>query len=453
MAGGRLVTDEATIGVGINGLGRIGRLVFRLVMSRTDMTLKHINARGDTEHLAYLIRYDTAHGRFNGTVEAVNGSLVLNGNQTVTVSHCSDPTEIPWAENGVQFVCESTGAFCTTQACLAHVKRPGGAKKVIISAPAKDIDTPVLVVGVNANEDYDPETMDVVSNASCTTNGLAPIVKVIDDIFGIDEALMTTIHSITRSQPVLDDCSAQDWRGGRSSIANIIPSSTGAAKAVARCLPNLQGKISGMSFRVPTIDVSVVDLTVRTMKATNADEIQKAIKTASLTYMAGIISVSRDPCVSGDFLGQYASAVLDGVMGCEGSQHMFKVTSFYDNEWGYSARLVDLIRLMAHKGGMLGGMTSPIQKLLPAVNLKDGSLVAYPSPRLLPQPNPREVLEAIKTNKSATFSRKQWGLYWAGHIETLKAIGLQPLAMPNEDECDDVTESHGVGVELVELEI
>ncbi|CEM11865.1 unnamed protein product [Vitrella brassicaformis CCMP3155] len=342
---------NSPIKVGINGFGRIGRLVFRIAMERDDMVVKHVNSPMAPEYMAYLLKYDSAHGRFKGTAEVKDGKLVVNGH-AITLSDTRDPTEIPWEEAGVDYVCESTGAFCTTEGCLKHTDRPKGAKKVVISAPAKDAETPTLVVGVNAEKDYQPD-MKVVSCASCTTNGLAPIVKVIHDKFGIAEGLMTTVHAATASQYVVDSSSKKDWRGGRAAGANIIPSSTGAAKAVAKCMPEMKGKLTGMAFRVPTIDVSVVDLTCRLEKSTSWDDIKAAVKDASETYMKGVMGYTEEALVSQDFVGEECSTVFDASAGIMLNPNFVKIVSWYDNEWGYSTRLVDLIAIMAAKDGVV----------------------------------------------------------------------------------------------------
>merc|ERR1719421_2693810 len=275
---------DAPIKLGINGFGRIGRQVMRIAMDREDFVVKHINSPMSPEYMKYQLEHDTVHGRFDGTVELTDKGLKVNG-LDITLSATRDPTEIPWKDTGVEYVCESTGAFCTTEGCMKHID--GGAKKVVISAPAKDADTPTIVVGVNTDE-YDPATMNVVSNASCTTNGLAPIVKVINDKFGIKQGLMTTVHATTASQLTVDgSMKVKDWRAGRAAAANIIPSSTGAAKAVAKCYPVMKGKLTGMAFRVPTVDVSVVDLTCELETPTTYEDIKAEVKLASETYAKG----------------------------------------------------------------------------------------------------------------------------------------------------------------------
>merc|ERR1719463_715784 len=343
---------DAPIKLGINGFGRIGRQVARIAMDREDFVLKHINSPMSPDYMKYLLEHDTVHGRFSragNTVEVTDGGLKVNG-MPITLSSTRDPTEIPWKDVGVEYVCESTGAFCTTEGCMKHVE--GGAKKVVISAPAKDADTPTIVVGVNT-DDYDPKTMNVVSNASCTTNGLAPIVKVINDKFGIKQGLMTTVHATTASQLTVDgSMKGKDWRAGRAAAANIIPSSTGAAKAVAKCYPVMKGKLTGMAFRVPTVDVSVVDLTCELETATTYDDIKAEVKLASETYAKGVVGYTEDQVVSSDFIGETNSTVFDAGAGIMLTPTFVKLVSWYDNEWGYSTRLVDLIATMAVKDGI-----------------------------------------------------------------------------------------------------
>jgi len=342
---------SAPIKVGVNGFGRIGRQVVRIAMEREAFVLKHINGARAPEYLKYLLEYDTVHGRFAGTCEvgAEGKSLIVNGLE-VTLSGVRDPAEIPWKEVGVDYVCESTGAFTSTESCLPHIS--AGAKKVIISAPAKDADTPTIVVGVNT-DDYDPESMTVVSCASCTTNGLAPLVKTINEKFGIKQGLMTTVHSATASQLTVDGMlKGADWRAGRAAGVNIIPSSTGAAKAVAKCYPVMKGKLTGMAFRVPTVDVSVVDLTCELETATTYDEIKAEVKLASETYAKGIVGYTEDQVVSSDFVGETCSTVFDAGAGIMLTPTFVKLVTWYDNEWGYSTRLVDLIATMAVKDGV-----------------------------------------------------------------------------------------------------
>ena len=328
---------DAPIKLGVNGFGRIGRQVVRIAMDRESFILKHINSPMAPEYMKYLLEHDTVHGRFSGTCEVDGDALIINGAK-VTLSATRVPAEIPWTQTGVEYVCESTGAFTTTEGCMAHIE--GGAKKVIISAPAKDADTPTLVVGVNQDE-YD-SSMAVVSCASCTTNGLAPLVKTVNDKWGIKQGLMTTVHAATASQLTVDGSMKGDWRAGRAASANIIPSSTGAAKAVAKAYPVMKGKLTGMAFRVPTVDVSVVDLTCELETPTTYDEIKAEIKLASETYAKGIVGYTEDPVVSSDFVGETCSTVFDAGAGIMLTPTFVKLVSWYDNEWGYSNRLVEL---------------------------------------------------------------------------------------------------------------
>merc|ERR550539_1050164 len=345
----RMGAADAPIKLGINGFGRIGRQVARIAMDREDFALKHINSPISPEYMKYLMEHDTVHGRFNGTVELTDDGMIING-IPVTLSATRDPTEIPWSKAGVEYVCESTGAFTTTEGCLKYID--GGAKKVIISAPAKDAETPTIVVGVNT-EDYKTD-MKVISCASCTTNGLAPIVKVINEKFGIKQGLMTTVHAATASQMVVDSSmKGKDWRAGRAASANIIPSSTGAAKAVAKAYPVMRGKLTGMAFRVPTVDVSVVDLTCELETATTYDEIKAEVKLASETYAKGIVGYTEDAVVSSDFVVSTDSTTFDAGAGIMLTPTFVKIVSWYDNEWGYSTRLVDLIANMAVVDGVL----------------------------------------------------------------------------------------------------
>jgi glyceraldehyde 3-phosphate dehydrogenase len=343
------VMMSGEIKLGVNGFGRIGRQVVRIAMDRDAFSVKHINSPMAPEYMKYQLEHDTVHGRFKGTCEVAGDALMING-EKVTLSATRDPTEIPWKETGVEYVCESTGAFTTTEGCMKHID--GGAKKVIISAPAKDADTPTLVVGVNS-EDYDPATMAVVSCASCTTNGLAPIVKVINEKFGIKQGLMTTVHAATASQLTVDGNMKGDWRAGRAASANIIPSSTGAAKAVAKAYPVMKGKLTGMAFRVPTVDVSVVDLTCELETPTTYEEIKAEVKLASETYAKGIVGYTEDEVVSSDFVGETCSTVFDAGAGIMLTPTFVKLVSWYDNEWGYSTRLVDLVATMAVADGVL----------------------------------------------------------------------------------------------------
>jgi glyceraldehyde 3-phosphate dehydrogenase len=342
---------DAPIKLGINGFGRIGRQVARIAMDREDFVLKHINSPMSPEYMKYLLEHDTVHGRFSragNTIEISDTGLIING-LPVTLSATRDPTEIPWKDAGVEYVCESTGAFTTTEGCMKHVQ--GGAKKVIISAPAKDAETPTIVIGVN-QEDYQT-SMNVVSCASCTTNGLAPLVKFINEKFGIKQGLMTTVHATTASQLTVDgSMKGADWRAGRAASANIVPSSTGAAKAVAKAYPVMKGKLTGMAFRVPTVDVSVVDLTCELEKETTYDDIKKEVKRASEEDYKGVVGYTEDQVVSSDFVGETCSTVFDAEAGIMLTPTFVKLVTWYDNEWGYSTRLVDLVGTMAVKDGV-----------------------------------------------------------------------------------------------------
>ena len=327
--------------VGINGFGRIGRLVLRASLSREDVEVVAINDPAiDVDYMVYMMKYDSAQGRFQGEVSAKDGKLVVNGKE-ITVFACFDPNEIPWAQAGAEYIVESTGLFTTTEKASAHFT--GGAKKVVISAPSSD--APMFVMGVN--QDKYTSDMKVVSNASCTTNCLAPLSKVINDNFGIVEGLMTTVHSTTATQKTVDGPSKKDWRGGRAASANIIPSSTGAAKAVGKVIPELNGKLTGMSFRVPTIDVSVVDLTCRLEKKATYEEIKAAVKKASENELKGILDYTEDDVVSSDFLGDPHTSIFDAKAGIALNDNFVKLVSWYDNEWGYSNKVVDLIQHMA----------------------------------------------------------------------------------------------------------
>ena len=325
------------IKVGINGFGRIGRLVFRAAVNNPNIELVGINDLIDVDYMAYMLKYDSTHGRFNGEVSVKDGKLVVNGN-AIRVTAERDPANLKWNEVGAEYVVESTGLFLDKETAQKHIA--AGAKRVVLSAPAKD-DTPTFVMGVN-NKSYTKD-MTIVSNASCTTNCLAPIAKVLHDNFGILEGLMTTIHAATATQKTVDGPSAKDWRGGRGAYQNIIPSSTGAAKAVGLVLPSLKGKLTGMSFRVPTPDVSVVDLTVRLEKPASYEEIKKAMKAASEGDMKGILGYTEDEVVSTDFLGDPRTSIFDSKAGIQLSDTFVRVVSWYDNEWGYSNKVVDLI--------------------------------------------------------------------------------------------------------------
>lgn len=331
------------IKIGINGFGRIGRLVFRAAVSQPEIfEVVGINDPFiNLDYMVYMVKYDTIHGRFAGCVKAENGKLVVNGKE-INVYSAKDPSEIPWGSIDVEYVVESTGVFCTTEKASAHIR--GGAKKVVISAPAKDKDTPTFVCGVNL-EKYTKD-MKVVSNASCTTNCLAPLTKVINDKFGIVEGLMTTVHSTTNTQKTVDAPSSKDWRGGRAAAGNIIPSSTGAAKACALVIPEVKGKLTGMAFRVPTLDVSVVDLTCRLKKSTTYEDICKAVKDASENEMKGILGYTEDAVVSSDFYTDPRTSIFDAKAGIMLNENFVKLVSWYDNEWGYSNKVLDLIQHM-----------------------------------------------------------------------------------------------------------
>ena len=327
--------------IGINGFGRIGRLVFRAAVQRNDIEVVGINDLIDVNYMAYMLKYDSTHGQFKGEVEISDGKLVVNGN-AIRVTAEKDPANLKWNEVGAEIVVESTGLFLTQETAQKHID--AGAKKVVLSAPAKD-NTPTFVMGVNHKTLTAGQT--IVSNASCTTNCLAPVAKVLHDKFGILEGLMSTIHATTATQKTVDGPSAKDWRGGRGAAQNIIPSSTGAAKAVGLVLPELKGKLTGMSFRVPTPDVSVVDLTVRLAKPASYDDIKKAMKEAADGELKGILGYTEDDVVSTDFLGDARTSIFDAKAGIALSDTFVKVVAWYDNEWGYSNKLVDLISYMA----------------------------------------------------------------------------------------------------------
>ncbi len=329
--------------IAINGFGRIGRLVCRLILQTEDIELVAINDIVPADNLAYLLKYDSTHGPYHGTIEAKEKSLLIDGKQVLVFVE-KDPAYLPWGELAVDYVVESTGLFTSREGAYKHIE--AGAKRVIISAPAKgDIHT--FVFGVNEKK-FNPEIDYVVSNASCTTNCLAPIIKILLDNFGVEEALMTTIHAMTSSQPTVDGHSKKDWRGGRGAAQNIIPSSTGASNAVVECLPEIKGKLKGMAFRVPVADVSVVDLTVRLHKSTTYQEICRVIKKASEGDLKGIVGYTDDQVVSSDFIGSTYSAIFDEKGGIALNEKFFKLIAWYDNEWGYAARIVDLLRWM-HK--------------------------------------------------------------------------------------------------------
>ncbi|KAI3625632.1 hypothetical protein CBS9595_000993 [Malassezia furfur] len=331
--------------VGINGFGRIGRIVLRNAIEHGEANVIAVNDPFlDLDYMVYLIKYDSTHGRFKGEVSAKDGKLIVNGHE-IHVFGERDPANIPWGKVGAHYIVESTGVFTTTEKASAHIK--GGAKKVVISAPSAD--APMYVCGVNLDS-YDPSHQ-VVSNASCTTNCLAPLAKVIHDKFGIAEGLMSTVHATTATQKTVDGPSGKDWRGGRAASANIIPSSTGAAKAVGKVIPSLNGKLTGMAFRVPTTDVSVVDLTARLEKEATYDEIKAELKRASEQELKGILGYTEDAVVSQDFVGDTNSSIVDASAGIQLSPTFVKLVSWYDNEWGYSRRCVDLICFMAKKDG------------------------------------------------------------------------------------------------------
>ncbi len=327
------------IKIGINGFGRIGRIAFRNAIERENMQVVAINDLLDVDYLAYLLKYDSVHGRFNGTIEVKDGHLVVNGN-TIRVTAHRNPADINWAEVGAEYIIESTGFFLTKEKANLHLE--GGAKKVFISAPSKD--APMFVMGVN-NTDMKP-TDTIVSNASCTTNCLAPIAKILHDNFGIEEALMTTVHAATSGQKTVDAPSGKRRRG-RSALLNIIPTTTGAAKAVTKVIPALKGKMDAMAFRVPTADVSVVDFTVRLTKSTSYDEIKKVMKEASENQLKGILGYTDDEVVSQDFVSESRTSVFDAGAGLELNPNFFKIISWYDNEYGYSTKIVDLIEYAA----------------------------------------------------------------------------------------------------------
>jgi glyceraldehyde 3-phosphate dehydrogenase len=331
----------AKIKVGINGFGRIGRLVFRAaVEERNDIEIVGINDLIDVDYMVYMLRYDSVHGQFKGSIEVKDGRLVVNGH-SIRVTAEKDPANLKWNEVGAEYVVESTGLFLTKEKAEAHIK--AGAKRVVMSAPSKD-DTPMFVCGVN-HKTYKGEA--IVSNASCTTNCLAPLAKVIHDNFKIIEGLMTTVHATTATQKTVDGPSAKDWRGGRAAAGNIIPSSTGAAKAVGKVIPELNGKLTGMSIRVPLLDVSVVDLTCRIEKAATYDEIKAAVKKAADGELKGILGYTEDDVVSSDFIHEARTSVFDAKAGIALNANFVKLISWYDNEWGYSNKVLELIAHMA----------------------------------------------------------------------------------------------------------
>ena len=333
------------IKVGINGFGRIGRLVFRAAQKRNDIQIVGINDLIDVEYMSYMLRYDTIHGRFDGTVEVKDGKLVVNGN-AIRVTSEKNPADLKWGDVGAEYVVESTGLFLAKDKAQGHID--AGAKYVVMSAPSKD-DTPMFVCGVNTDK-YVKGTQ-FVSNASCTTNCLAPIAKVLNDKFGIVEALMTTVHATTATQKTVDGPSAKDWRGGRAAAGNIIPSSTGAAKAVGKVIPELNGKLTGMAFGVPTLYVSVVDLTVNLAKPASYEDIKAAMKAASENELKGILGYTEDDVVSSDFIGDARTSIFDAKAGIALTDTFVKVVSWYDNEWGYSNKVLELIAHMKKVNG------------------------------------------------------------------------------------------------------
>ncbi len=324
------------IKIGINGFGRIGRLAFRSAMERENVQVVGINDLLDVEYLAYMLKYDSVHGQFNGTVDVKEGKLIVNGNE-IRITAERNPVDLKWDEIDADYVMECTGIFTSLEKAQLHID--GGAKKVVISAPSPD--APMFVMGVNNEKLLASDT--IISNASCTTNCLAPIVKVLNDNFGVVEGLMTTVHATTATQKTVDGPSMKDWRGGRAAIHNIIPSSTGAAKAVGKVIPEMNGKLTGMAFRVPTMDVSVVDLTVRLEKAASYEDIKKAMKNASENEMKGILGYTEELLVSQDFVGDTRTSIFDANAGVALNDNFVKVVSWYDNEIGYSTKIVDLI--------------------------------------------------------------------------------------------------------------
>jgi len=328
--------------IGINGFGRIGRLVLRCALERKSVQVVAINDPFvDLDYMVYMLKYDTIHGRFKGDVSAKDGKLVVNGN-AIAVFEEKEPAKIPWGANGADYVADATGVFHTKALAQGHID--GGAKKVIYTGPSKD-DTPMFVMGVN--QDKYTKDMNFVSNASCTTNCLAPLAKVINDKYGIVEGLMTTVHATTATQLTVDGSSKKDWRGGRAAAANIIPSSTGAAKAVGVVIPELNGKLTGMAFRIPTLNVSVVDLTVKLAKPTTYDDIKATMKAAAQGEYKGIIDYTEEAVVSSDYIGEPATSVFDAGEGIMLNENYVKLVAWYDNEWGYNCKVVDVIEHMA----------------------------------------------------------------------------------------------------------
>lgn len=332
------------LNIAINGFGRIGRLVYRIIAARNDINIVAINDIVPCDNLAYLLKYDSTHGRFKGEIQTHETAMIVNGKKTLVLSE-KDPEKLPWRDLNIDYVVESTGLFTTPEGAEKHLK--AGAKRVLISAPAKG-DVPTFVMGVN-HQNYSPENDRIISNASCTTNCLGPITKVLLDNFGIEEGLMTTVHSVTATQPTVDGPSKKDWRGGRGAGQNIIPASTGAAKAVALCIPEIKGKLTGMALRIPTPDVSVVDLTVRLSKSTNYEAICHAMKSAAEGTMKGILAYCDEQVVSSDFIGSTYSAIFDKDAGIALNDKFYKIIAWYDNEMGYACRVVDLLAYMASR--------------------------------------------------------------------------------------------------------
>ena len=332
-----------TLRIAINGFGRIGRLVFRRACEREDIEVVAINDLIDVDYIAYMLRYDSTHGRFRGTVEVKDGALVVNG-RPIRISAERDPAQLRWGDAGVDTVLESTGFFLTADSAGKHLE--AGARRVVMSAPSKD-DTPMFVMGVN-HDTYAGQA--IVSNASCTTNCLAPLAKVVHDNFGIASGLMTTVHATTATQKTVDGPSVKDWRGGRGAGQNIIPSSTGAARAVGRVIPALNGKLTGMAFRVPTPDVSVVDLTVNLERPASYDQVKEAMRVAASGAMQGILGYTDEEVVSNDFVGESCTSVFDAGAGIALTDTFMKLVAWYDNEWGYSCKCVDLMAHMAAQG-------------------------------------------------------------------------------------------------------
>jgi len=338
------MTKDTPINVAINGFGRIGRLAFRSLATNPAFNVVAINDLVPADNLAYLLKYDSTHGTFRADIRAEDNAIIVNGKKTLVLSE-KDPAKLPWRDLHVDYVIESTGLFTSAEDAGKHIA--AGAKRVMISAPAKG-DVPTFVLGVN-QEKYNPEKDTIVSNASCTTNCLAPITKVLLDNFGIEEGLMTTVHSVTATQPTVDGPSKKDWRGGRGAGQNIIPAATGAAKAVALCIPEVKGKLTGMALRVPTADVSVIDLTVRLTKPTNYEEICQAMKKASEGHMKGILAYCDEPLVSSDFISSTYSAIFDKDAGIALNDKFYKIIAWYDNEMGYAQRVVDMLAYMASR--------------------------------------------------------------------------------------------------------